>query len=191
MFSLYELVEAMPQERRAVIKDRFRRGREHFAKLGWFDRFDQMTERAKEGRSDELAREFISLLTSYIGEQVACPFLEDESCSIYDSRPLTCREYLVTSPAANCRDPRPDNTRKLPISGSVSKAFAELTKTENSEKPSSLLMIRLFEFAETHIDKFDEKIGPAWADNFFRLLTNRKEPGMPEKEAGPPAAAGA
>ena len=37
-----------------------------------------------------------------------CPFLEDESCSIHRDRPLTCREYLVTSPAENCANPTPE-----------------------------------------------------------------------------------
>ncbi len=38
---------------------------------------------------------------------IACPFLEDESCSIHADRPISCREYLVTSPAVNCADPKP------------------------------------------------------------------------------------
>jgi hypothetical protein len=33
---------------------------------------------------------------------VACPFLEDEACSIHADRPLSCREYLVTSPPELC-----------------------------------------------------------------------------------------
>lgn len=180
-FNLSELVESMPAERRQIIKQRFREGREHFEKLDWFNRFDSMSELAKKGPSKELGREFVALLTEYIQQRVACPFLEEESCSIYEDRPLICREYLVTSPAENCANPRPDNTEKLPLSGNGSKAFASLVKTANSEKPSSLLLIRLLEFAETHTDKFEEKIGPAWADDFFRLLTNRKEPGIAEE----------
>ena len=38
----------------------------------------------------------------YFKPQIPCPFLEDESCSIYAERPFVCREYLVTSPAENC-----------------------------------------------------------------------------------------
>ena len=34
---------------------------------------------------------------------IPCPFLEEESCSIYHDRPITCREYLVTSPPAALR----------------------------------------------------------------------------------------
>jgi Fe-S-cluster containining protein len=188
-FNLSDLVRSMPDERRNVIEKRFREGREHFEKLGWFDRFDSMQERLEGGPRDDLGREFVATVTEYIDQRVACPFLEEESCSIYEDRPLICREYLVTSPSENCANPRPNNTEKLPISGRPSKAFASLVKTENAEKPSSLLLINLLEFAQTHTEKFAERIGPAWADDFFRLLTNRTEPGIPEKSE-PPAAAG-
>lgn len=180
-FNLAELVESMPAERRRVIKQRFREGRAHFEKLDWFNRFDALTERAKASESDEVRAQFVALLSEYIEQRIACPFLEAESCGIYEDRPLICREYLVTSPAENCANPRPENTDKLPISGKPSKAIAILTQTENAEKPSSLLLIRLLEFAEMHTEKFDERTGPAWADDFFRLLTNRAEPGMPEE----------
>lgn len=179
-FNLAALIETMPAEHRARIKQSFRETREYFERRDWFGRFDAMSDRARAGHSEELGREFVSLLGEYIEQQAACPFLEDELCSIYEDRPLVCREYLVTSPAENCWSPRPDNTEKLPISGQASKAFAALAKTENSKEASSLILIRLLEFAEMHTDKFEERIGPAWADDFFRLLTNRREPGMAE-----------
>src|ERR1700738_948575 len=40
---------------------------------------------------------------------IPCPFLENESCSIHPIRPLSCREYLVTSPPALCADPATNN----------------------------------------------------------------------------------
>ena len=40
---------------------------------------------------------------------IPCPFLENESCSIHEARPMTCRSFSVTSPAENCRNPTPDN----------------------------------------------------------------------------------
>lgn len=36
---------------------------------------------------------------------IPCPFLVEESCSIYEQRPLICREYLVTSPPSACATP--------------------------------------------------------------------------------------
>ncbi|HMQ04791.1 MAG TPA: YkgJ family cysteine cluster protein [Pyrinomonadaceae bacterium] len=185
-FDLAELVESMPLDRRRIIKDRFRAGREHFASIGWYDRFDGLSERAKDGKTDELGREFVAVLQDYIKERVACPFLENESCSIYEDRPLVCREYLVTSPAENCANPRPDNTEKIQLSGSPSKAFASLVKTPDSAKPSELLLIRLLEFAELHTDKYIERSGPEWMDGFFQRLTNRDKPGLPDRSAETP-----
>ena len=46
-----------------------------------------------------------SLLRRYFKAGIACPFLENESCSIYAQRPMICREYAVTSAAARCADP--------------------------------------------------------------------------------------
>jgi hypothetical protein len=42
---------------------------------------------------------------SWFGFGIVCPFLVDESCSIYEHRPLICREYAVTSPPVACTTP--------------------------------------------------------------------------------------
>lgn len=41
----------------------------------------------------------------WFGLGLPCPFLVDESCSIYEHRPLICREYAVTSPPVACATP--------------------------------------------------------------------------------------
>ena len=46
--------------------------------------------------------DYSALVGAYFQEGIACPFLEEESCSIYEERPITCREFLVTSPAEHC-----------------------------------------------------------------------------------------
>ena len=38
----------------------------------------------------------------YLAENVACPFLVDERCSIYTDRPAACRGHAVTSPPSEC-----------------------------------------------------------------------------------------
>jgi Fe-S-cluster containining protein len=45
------------------------------------------------------------LAIDYFHARVACPFLENENCSIHPIRPLSCREYLVTAPPERCEDP--------------------------------------------------------------------------------------
>src|SRR5260221_92883 len=51
----------------------------------------------------------------WLSQAIACPCLEDESGSIHPDRPMACREYLVTSPAENCRTPRADNIEKVTL----------------------------------------------------------------------------
>lgn len=180
-YNLAEMVKAMPEPRREIVKKRFADGRQHFENRNWFERFNEFSRQAEDGDSEALGKFFVALLSEYIEQRVACPFLENESCSIYESRPLICREYLVTSPPENCKNPTPYNTQKLPISGTASRAMGVLCKTPNSKDPASLLLIRLLEFAESNSEQFEKRIGPAWADDFFRLLTRKKDPGLPAK----------
>ena len=44
--------------------------------------------------------------------------------SIYEERPITCREYLVTSPAENCSRPTPQNIRRVKLLMPVFNAVA-------------------------------------------------------------------
>jgi Fe-S-cluster containining protein len=57
------------------------------------------------------------LAIDYFHAGVPCPFLEDESCGIHPIRPLSCREYLVTSPPELCKDPSVNEVAgiRLPI----------------------------------------------------------------------------
>ncbi|MDI1328154.1 MAG: YkgJ family cysteine cluster protein [Brevundimonas sp.] len=88
--ALARLVEAMPEPRRRHVRRRFEAALDTLAPLGLMERLDQ-------NRDDRqgIARE-------YFAAGVACPFLEDEACSIHANRPLSCREYLVTSPPDLC-----------------------------------------------------------------------------------------
>jgi len=106
------LVDAMPEPRRTVIRQRFDAALE---KLG--DLLDSMPT----GTAEERA----ALSIEYFKFGIACPFLEDESCSIHPDRPMACREYLVSSPAENCRTPRPDNTDKLSLDAYPMPALVE------------------------------------------------------------------
>ncbi|MEO8777051.1 MAG: YkgJ family cysteine cluster protein [Rhodanobacter sp.] len=50
-----------------------------------------MLDRLREpARTDEVSHRQLGI--DYLRQGVACPFLEQESCSIYDERPLACRK---------------------------------------------------------------------------------------------------
>ena len=111
--ALARLVDAMPESRRTVIRQRFDAA---------LQRLGDLVERMPTGTAEERAE----LSHAYFKLGIACPFLEDESCSIHPDRPMACREYLVSSPAENCRTPRPDNTDKLALDAYVLPTLVEV-----------------------------------------------------------------
>jgi Fe-S-cluster containining protein len=108
--AMNEWFRELPQEQRAVIEQRF-----HHALLALRENgvLQQLLE--EEWVRDE--RSVAQLAIDYFHAGVACPFLVDESCSIHPIRPLSCREYLVTSPPERCDDPvgTPVDAVKLPF----------------------------------------------------------------------------
>ena len=113
---LAELVRALPDPERAIVEDRFARALEAMAAGGLLDRL-----RASDTPMDRDERRRVGL--EYFARGVACPFLVDESCSIHRDRPLSCREYLVTSPAERCARPAPGTIDQVPMPTQLSRAL--------------------------------------------------------------------
>ena len=96
--ALTEWLQMLPEDRRAELEGRF-----HRALLALRDA--EVIEKILDLRWVKNQEETMQLAIDYFHAAVACPFLENESCSIHPMRPLSCREYLVTSPPALCQDP--------------------------------------------------------------------------------------
>jgi Fe-S-cluster containining protein len=96
--ALARLVAQMPQPRQGEVRARFAAVLTRLAQSGVLDQ-DYAAPSAEfplaETEQQRLAAAWYSL-------QIACPFLEDEMCGIYEDRPLVCREHLVTTPPAAC-----------------------------------------------------------------------------------------
>lgn len=113
--ALARRVEAMPEPRQSEVRRRFDRALETLNAAGVLDRLDQ----------DPESRRGVGI--DYFRLGVACPFLEDEACSIHADRPMSCREYLVTSPPELCADPSPEvRTLTLEATPSVALLQADL-----------------------------------------------------------------
>jgi Fe-S-cluster containining protein len=98
---LRAVVGAMPDARRRDLERRFD---DAVSQLQQADMLEPL-------RSAELWSKLnpVEFGDRYFRLGIACPFLEHESCSIHEARPMTCRAFSVTSPAGNCRNPGPDN----------------------------------------------------------------------------------
>lgn len=118
---LSALVEEMPEPRRSEVKEKFAAIEREVEAAGLTRAFLN---------PDEMAREEVEPAPmAYFRLGMACPFLVEESCGIYEERPLVCREYLVTSPAEYCKAPDERvETLRMPLK--ASEALARLEGTE-------------------------------------------------------------
>ncbi len=117
---------------------------------------------------DEASRRRLGI--DHFRHGVACPFLGQESCSIYAERPLACREYLVTSPAAHCAQPTPDSIDCLPIAVRVSRALWKLEADQGKAELSWVPLITAMEWAQAHPEVPPTTSGPVQIESLFGLL---------------------
>jgi len=176
IYALAELVDDMPEPRRSEVKERFRAAAGHFHDMGWFDRMRSIADLTLTESEEKVTSELNKASIDYFKEGVACPLLdlETESCSIHESRPVACREYLVTSPAINCSEPTRDTIKKVDLFIKPSKTLRWVGATGTFT--GIIPMVRALELAEANPEKFEEKTGERWAADFFEKLTRQDIP---------------
>ena len=158
---LRELVAAMPEPRRTVIQAQFTEANEHLQQSGLVAQLLSPGELTTEAKRE--------LGLAYFQLGIACPFLEDESCSIHSDRPLACREYLVTSPAENCAAPSAETVHCVAMPSSVSRIVQALTATRGESWLP--LILALHWAASSNPDQSPTRPGPEWLQAVFQQLT--------------------
>lgn len=113
---LGQVIDGMEEPRRSEIRARFAAARPRLADAGLLEQL--------ENPETITGEEYGSIALSYFDRQIACPFLEEESCSIYEERPITCREYLVTSSPEHCAVPAENKVRRIRMPLKVFNAVA-------------------------------------------------------------------
>ena len=169
VYQIAELVEAMPDARQTEIRRRFSEANSHFHKMKWFDAMKRCADSARRKSPDAVMKEIENLVNIYFREGIACPFLENESCSIHNSRPIACREYLVTSPAENCANPKTATVHKVDVAARVSKLLQPFGDSGRLNHMGFLPLIRALEIADEFPETFAEKSGPDWIRDFFGI----------------------
>jgi Fe-S-cluster containining protein len=167
-YQIAELVENLPEPRRSEIKNRFEKACQHFQNVGWFERLDNC--------ADLTSTERKKIISDYFFEGVACPFLENESCSIHQDRPLACREYLVTSAAEHCATFSAETIKTIGLPIKPSESLRKVGQTRELHPINFIPLILALEWAEKYPEKFAEKTGEQWMADFFRNLTDGEIP---------------
>lgn len=162
------VVDEMPEPRRAEIRARFQRARERLAEAGLLSKL--------ENRESFLEGEFASVGLAYFHLAIACPFLEDESCSIHADRPISCREYLVTSPASNCADPKPGIIDRVELPAMVWTALARAGSSGPPGRfPAWVPLVLAPDWASEHPDESEPRPVEDLVRGVFTELARRKD----------------
>jgi len=170
-YDMAKLVEEMPEPRRSEIRERFRRAREHFEGIDWFEQLGKATGLSRKERND--------LGVEYFREGVPCPFLEEESCSIHEHRPLACREYLVTSPAEKCSELNGEEIEIVPLAVKPAATLCAAVKSANLGTVVNFVpLVLALEWAKKYPEDLTERTGEEWMATFFRSLTKSEIPGF-------------
>ena len=154
--ALLALIEVMPEERRTAVRARFAAAEAAITRAGLADRGE---------RSDR------EMSVAYFALHVPCPFLEDESCSIHPDRPLVCREYLVTSPAALCAGPKQEGVTPVPVP-KLSLAARRLQDEGETWFPLAML----FAWSRKPRPAAARRPGTEWVQRFLRGLAGSVPP---------------
>jgi Fe-S-cluster containining protein len=181
--ALAQWMSTLPEERQAEIRDRFHRALLALRDAGVVDKIlDERWIADAQGTTQ--------LAIDYFRAGVPCPFLENESCSIHPRRPLVCREYLVTSPPAFCRDPAVNQVAgvRLPLKLSHALyAFGQrLSQDRRGWIPLVFLLVwgRNGERAGEHVSGTGEEV----LQKFLEQVNNLppiEDDGPPGTSAGP------
>ena len=168
------LVREMPEPRRSVIVERFRAAREKLVEAGLWD---VLTDRAN-WVPDDIRRHGLAYF--HIG--IPCPFLEDEACSIHPDRPLSCREYLVTSDPEHCAAVRGEQIDQVRLPLKVSAAMNRMSPMKaGSVFYPWVPLVQIFDYMTANPAPPAETAGPKLVEEFFQKLTS------PPPAAGPTA----
>lgn len=170
--ALHDLVERLPEPRRSAIRARFAAAQRRLEEAGLLH-----TLRRIEQLSEERRR---ALGIDYFALGLACPFLEDECCSIHPERPIACREYLVTSPAENCSRPSPETVRGVQLPLKVWTAVARLDDPPDGLHPLRWVpLVLALEWAIAHRAEAPPRPGPDLVRGLLRHLTGKDVPPPP------------
>jgi Fe-S-cluster containining protein len=134
-------IHSLPEAKQQQLAMRFQSALAKLADAGILDRMVSEDWRVQ---SDSA----LKVVNDYFSAHVPCPFLEDESCSIYPIRPLICREYLVTSPPQQCSDLDMPVTRvNLPLI--LTRVLGSIGAELDPNRPGWIPLVFLFDWIKT------------------------------------------
>jgi Fe-S-cluster containining protein len=103
------------------------------------------------------------ILNWYMGLDAECPFLADNCCSIYDRRPITCRECLVTTPDSYCRKSVGQIVQKVKLPVRFANVLTQLSKELYGTEDEMVVLPCVFDWYVGN----SERYGKTWPTEYL------------------------
>ncbi len=136
-------LDAQPEERQSILRERFRQAAARLEEAGIAE---EIRTSAIGGGKDAMH----ALGLRYFALGIACPFLEEERCTIHEMRPLRCREYLVASAAEHCAHPETKQIEGLKPPVALSRILGRWDASGDAQAEEIVLLTMLDEWAAKH-----------------------------------------
>lgn len=170
-------MKTLPEEQRSALEERFHRALVALRDAGVIEKI--LSEEWVVG--GELVTE---MAIDYFHAGVPCPFLENESCSIHPMRPLSCREYLVTSPPEFCDDPATHPVRGVQLPLKLSRALYGLGRRIEQDPRGWIPLVFLVAWAKSGARPGDRIAGTG--EQVLRAYLEQLMGGPPREAAAVP-----
>ena len=137
-FRLTEEVMAMPAESgRAVMQSSLETARTMLAERPVEFDFNESAEMDCQAQISRLRRWCADI-------KLACPFLSEHLCTLYEQRPTACREHIVTGSPVKCEADAADEPQVVRMPVSILECLGQLTaELEQSEVEAVMLPLTL------------------------------------------------
>jgi Fe-S-cluster containining protein len=162
--ALARLVSELPESRQREVRARFAAALERLDAAGLLE-----TLRRPAALDDA---DVGALAKSYFQLGIACPFLEEEACSIHAERPLSCREFLVTSGAEHCANASDHDVRRVPLPAESFRAVRAIDARTTSSAGWTTLVLALEHVAAA--PERPEQPSLVWLRDVFAEIAGQK-----------------
>jgi Fe-S-cluster containining protein len=151
--ALKRIVDAMPLDLQTAIRNHFNKTLEAVWAAGILDADSPLdhpvwlVDPAKQGQA-----RYLDIARRYFQLHRPCAFLVNGACSIYEDRPLACREYIVSSPALHCAEFDQEQIEMIEAPVKLSHAIAELTTLIEQKPAQQIPLFAALAWADTAIN---------------------------------------
>jgi Fe-S-cluster containining protein len=109
----------------------------------------------------------------YASLELPCAFLSEGACTIYDKRPLACREHAVLGTSAHCQGFSPDRGSRLELPVNILDALGQVAADlEQTEVQAVMMPLVPFWYEENRHRTLQTWDGPELVSKFLNCLSD-------------------